>query len=180
MLYAAAFSADGKRMATADKIGHVIVWDTETGKKESELDAPVMYTWDKTQRLHSIGGIRSVAFSPDGKQLAVGGMGKVGNIDHLEGNSRVEVFTLADGKQAAEFGDNKFKGLVNQLRWAPDGSWLLGAGGAGEGFLCFYDVANKKVLKTEKAGHVHDLWVNADATEIVAASHNKVGVYKLA
>ena len=180
MLYACAFSADGKQMATADKIGHVIVWDADTGKKAGELDAPTLYTWDKTQRLHSIGGIRSVAFSPDGKQIAVGGMGKVGNIDHLEGNARVEVFTVADGKQAAEFPDNKFKGLVNQLRWAPDGSWLLGAGGAGDGFLCFYDVAAKKVLKAEKtAGHVHDLWVNPDATEIVAAMHNKLGVYKL-
>lgn len=180
MLYAMAFSADGKYLATGDKIGHVIVWEVETGKKAAELDAPVMYTWDKTQRLHSIGGIRSLAFSPDGKQIAVGGMGKVGNIDHLEGNSRVEVFTWADGKQVAEFPDNKFKGLVTQLRWAPDGSWLLGVGGAAEGFLCFYDVPAKKVLKAEKAGsHIHDLWVSNDAAEIVVTSHNKVSVYKL-
>ncbi len=180
MLYTLAFSPDGKHLATADKIGHVIVWETATGKKAAELDAPVMYTWDKTQRLHSIGGIRSLAFSPDGKQLAVGGMGKVGNIDHLEGNARLEVFTWADGKQVAEVPDNKFKGLVTQLRWAPDGSWLLGAGGAGDGFLCFYDVPNKKVLKGEKAGsHIHDLWVSDDAAEILAASHNKVSVYKL-
>nr|MCU0705974.1 hypothetical protein [Fimbriiglobus sp.] len=134
MLYALAFSPDGKHVATGDKIGHVIVWETETGKKVGEFDAPVMYTWDKVQRLHSIGGIRSLAFSPDGKQLAVGGMGKVGNIDHLEGNARLEVFTWADGKQVCEVADNKFKGLVTQLRWAPDGSWLLGVGGANEGF----------------------------------------------
>ena len=180
MLYAVAFSPDGKLLATGDKIGHVIVWDTATGKKAAELDAPVMYTWDKAQRLHSIGGIRSLAFSPDGTQLAVGGMGKVGNIDHLEGNARLEVYTWADGKQVAEFPDNKFKGLVTQLRWAADGSWLLAAGGAGEGFLCFYDVPAKKVLKGEKAGsHIHDVWLSDDATEIVAASHNKVSVYKL-
>ncbi len=180
MLYTLAFSPDGKYLATADKIGHVIIWEVETGKKAAELDAPVMYTWDKAQRLHSIGGIRSLAFSPDGKQLAVGGMGKVGNIDHLEGNARLEVYTWADGMQVAEIPDNKFKGLVTQLRWAPDGSWLLGVGGAGEGFLCFYDVANKKVLKGEKAGaHIHDLWVSDDAAEIVVTSHNKVSVYKL-
>lgn len=180
MLYAAAFSPDGKHLATGDKVGHVIVWDTATGKKAAELDAPTMYTWDKVQRLHSIGGIRSLAFSPDGKQLAVGGIGKIGNIDHLDGNSRIEVFTWADGKQAAEFADIKFKGLVNQLRWAPDSSWLLAAGGAGEGFLCFLDVPAKKVLKGEKAGaHIHDVWLAPDATELLTAGHNKVCVYKL-
>ena len=105
MLYTLAFSADGKYLATGDKIGHVIVWETATGKKAAELDAPVMYTWDKAQRLHSIGGIRSVAFSPDGKQLAVGGMGKVGNIDHLEGKSRVEVFDWQAGKQVGDVGE---------------------------------------------------------------------------
>nr|MCU0705975.1 hypothetical protein [Fimbriiglobus sp.] len=79
-----------------------------------------------------------------------------------------------------EVADNKFKGLVTQLRWAPDGSWLLGVGGANEGFVCFYDVPGKKVLKAEKAGsHIHDLWINPDATEFVVSSHNKVGVYKL-
>ena len=47
-----------------DKLGHVIVWDADTGEQVVAVDAPVMYTWDKVQRLHSIGGVRSLAFSP--------------------------------------------------------------------------------------------------------------------
>jgi len=180
MLYACAFSPDGKHIATADKTGKVIIWETETGKQVGGVEAPVMYTWDKAQRLHSIGGIRSVAFSPDGKQLAVGGMGKVGNIDHLEGKSRVEVFDWTAGKQVAEFAGDKFSGLVNQLRWAPDGSWLLGAGGAGEGFVLFFDVAAKKVLKQEKVPmHVHDVILSTTADSLLLAGHNKLIAYKL-
>jgi len=76
MLYAAAFSADGKHLATGDKVGKVRVWEVATGKTVAELEAPVMYTWDPVQRLHSIGGIRSLAFSADGKTLAVGGPGR--------------------------------------------------------------------------------------------------------
>ena len=180
MLYACTFSPDGKHIATADKTGKVIIWETETGKQVGGVEAPVMYTWDKAQRLHSIGGIRSVAFSPDGKQLAVGGMGKVGNIDHLEGKSRVEVFDWRAGKQVAEFAGDKFAGLVNQLRWAPDGSWLLGAGGAGEGFVLFFDVAAKKVLKQDKVPmHVHDVMLSATADSLLLAGHNKLIQFKL-
>ena len=116
-----------------------------------------MYTWDKVQRLHSIGGVRSLAFSPDGKQLAVGGIGKIGNIDHLEAKSRVEVFDWKAGKQARGVRRATSQGLVNRLAWSPGGSWLLGAGGAGEGFLLFFDVAAKKTLRQEKLPmHVHD------------------------
>lgn len=180
MLYAVAFSDDGKHLATGDKVGHVVVWETANGKQLATLETPVMYTWDRSGRLHSIGGIRSLAFSPDGKQLAVGGMGKVGNIDHLEGKTRVEVFDWQANKQIAEFNGDKFNGLINQLRWAPDGVWLLAAGGAGDGHFQFFDVVAKKLLKAEKVPmHVHDIALSAAADQIVAVGHNKITVHKL-
>jgi WD40 repeat protein len=180
MLYAAAYSADGKYLATGDKVGHVVVWDPDAGKQLVTLEAPVLYTWDPVQRRHSIGGIRSLAFSPDGSLLAVGGMGKVGNIDHLEGKYRVEVFDWKAGKPVAEFQSDKFKGLVNRLAFAPDGSWLVGAGGANDGFLTFLDAAKKKLLREEKAvTFVHDFVLSAAGDEITLAGHNKVAVYKL-
>lgn len=181
MLYAVAFSADGRLLATGDKVGHVVVWDAQSGKALGTLEAPVMYTWDKVQRHHSIGGVRSLAFSPDGGRLAVGGMGQVGNIDHLEGKARVEVFDWkAGGKPVAEVQSDKFAGVVNALRFAPDGAWLLGAGGAAEGFFLFVDVAAKKLVKQEKVSmHVHDVALGGRADTITAAGHNKLAVYAL-
>src|SRR5215470_338791 len=179
MLYAVCFSAASSMLAPGDKVGHVVVWDAKTGKELGTCEAPVMYTWDKVQRNHSIGGIRSLAFSPDSKSLAVGGMGKVGNIDHLEGKARIEVFDWKASKQTAEFPGDKFVGLVNCLAWAPDGSWLVGAGGAGEGFLLFYDVANKKTLRQEKVMmHVHDFAVTDAADLITCVGHNRIVTYK--
>lgn len=180
MLYAAAFSADGKYLATGDKVGHVVVWDVAAGKEVSAVEAPVMYTWDPVQRRHSIGGVRAVAFSPDGKYLAVGGTGKIGNIDHLEAKARVEVFDWRARKQVGEYVADKSQGIVNRLAWAPDGSWLLAAGGAGDGFLVFIDPASKKVTKQEKAPmHVHDVALSESAGEMFAVGHNKVAHYKL-
>lgn len=179
MLYALTFSHDGKLIATGDKVGHVVVWDTKSGKELGSCEAPIMYTWDKVQRLHSIGGVRSLAFSPDGKQLAVGGTGKIGNIDHLEAKSRVEVFDWKAGKQIAEFVSDK-QGIVNRLQWSPCGSWLVGAGGAGEGFLLFYDVAAKKLLRSEKLPmHTHEFDLTDDCNEIVCVGHNRITHHKL-
>ena len=181
MLYAVAFSADGKLLATGDKVGHIVIWETESGKQVGTAEAPTLYTWDKAQRLHSIGGIRSLAFSPDGKQIAVGGMGKVGNIDHLEGKARIEVFDWnAPAKPLVELQSDKFAGLVNCLRFAPDGAWLLGAGGAAEGFFLFADVVAKKLVKQEKAPmHIHDFAMNDKADTLTVAGHNKLAVYSM-
>lgn len=180
MLYACGFSPDSKYLATADKVGHIVIWDVQTGKQLSTCEAPVMYTWDPRQRRHSIGGIRSVAFSPDGKSLAVGGIGKIGNIDHLGGPSRIEIFDWANGKQTHLFSNDGQKGLIQHLEFHPKGEWLLGAGGANNGFLLFHDLKSKKVIQTEKAPmHVHDLAFSENLERIYLVGHSKVAIYDM-
>lgn len=179
MLHALAFSHDGKRLATGDKVGHVVVWDVAGGRELGACEAPILYTWDKVQRLHSIGGVRSLAFSPDGTQLAVGGTGKIGNIDHLEAKSRIEVFEWKSGKRLAEFVSDR-QGIVNRMQWAACGSWLAAAGGAGDGFLLFYDVAAKKLLRSDKlAMHAHDFDLSDDCRDLVCVGHNRITVHRL-
>ncbi|MCZ2343698.1 MAG: hypothetical protein LC104_18170 [Bacteroidales bacterium] len=180
MLYAVTYSADGKYLATGDKVGHIVIWDATTGKSVTTLEAPVMYTWDPKARLHSIGGIRSLAFSPDGKRLAVGGMGKVGNIDHLEGKARVELFDWQSGQTIAQQEHDGQKGLVNRLAFAPDGSWLAAAGGGTQGFFYFLNSDAKKILKDEKAPmHVHEFSLSPSGEEFVLVGHNRIAQYKL-
>lgn len=112
MLHACAISPDGKLVATGDKVGHIVVWEIATGRSVVTMEAPVLYTWDPTQRRHSIGGIRTLAFSPDGNALAAGGIGQIGNIDHLEGPPHVEVFDWQKGQKTQEFPGEGSKGMV--------------------------------------------------------------------
>ena len=159
MLFACAISPDSRQIATGDKVGHITVWDLESGQSLATIEAPGMYTWDPVQRHHSIGGIRSLAFSPDGTRLAVGGSGKISNIDHLDGKARVEVFDWQKGERTHEFVSDPYKGLVEYLVFQPRGDWLLAAGGGDkDGFLMFFDLAAKKVLTQEKPPmYIHEL-----------------------
>jgi WD40 repeat protein len=179
MLFACAISRDGRRVATADKVGHITVWDRESGRKLAGLEAPALYTWDPVQRRHSIGGIRALAFSPDGKLLAAGGSAKISNIDHLDGKARVEVFDWRKGERTFQFSSDKFKGLVEYLGFHPQGDWLLAAGGGDrDGFLTFVDPAANRVLAQEKAPmYLHAVALNETGETIYAAGHHKFAVF---
>lgn len=180
MLYALAISADSQRLATADKVGRIVVWDLSGGTRLVTLHAPGFYTWDQKERIHSIGGIRSLAFSPDGQTLIAGGIGRIGNIDHLDGPARVEMFAWEKQEKVHEFsGDGK--GLIEQLCYAPDGAWFAGCGGDNGGLLQIYDPASKKVVRSDKAPmHIHAACLNEDGSKLFAAGHGKVAVWELA
>ena len=180
MLYAVAFSADGKWLATGDRTGRVLVRDATNGQLAATIETPVMYTWDPTARRHSIGGIRSLAFSNDSSQLAVGGMGKVGNIDHLEGVSRIEVFNWQTGTRRFEIEDSKHKGLVEALQFGPADAYLVAAGGDNSGFVSVWNMADGKLLTQDKAPmHVHDFELSSDGRSLTAVGHQQGAVIDL-
>ena len=180
MLFSVCWSADGHKIATADKVGHVVIWDVRTGTSQATIEAPLFYTWDPSQRRHSIGGIRSLAFSPNGAQLAIGGINRIGNIDHLDAKTRVEIFDLSTKKSLMEFNGEKFNGLVNHLQYAPSGDMLIGAGGAAEGCLLFFDLKTKKSLRQEKtSAHIHHFTINEEWDTIYCAAHNRLSIYNM-
>ena len=177
MLYVCTFSPDGKLLATGDRVGHVIVWDVASGKQIAAVDAPTLYTWDGVQRIRSIGGVRALAFSPDGKLLAVGGVGKIGNVDALQGPARVEVFDWVKGERTHEFSGGN--GLVTALHFHPQGDWLMAAGG-GKDFVWFLDLAAKKIAHEHKAPmFVHAATFNDTRDVLYLAGHNKIAVLAL-
>lgn len=181
MLYAVCVSADGKRIATGDRVGHVALWDSESFEKVGELESPLMYTWDPSQRRHSIGGIRSLAFSQDGRKLAVGGIGKIGNIDHLGGPARLELFDVATGDRLHEIEDNKKKGLIEHIAFSPDDQWIMTSGGDNNGFITTYETETGKLLhQDDHSGHVHAMCHDASLANIVIAAHQKVSRWTIA
>jgi len=175
MLYGVCVSADGRLLATADKAGHIAIWDTDNYAQVGELDAPLMYTWDPTQRRHSIGGIRSLAFSPDGRRLAVGGIGRIENIDGLTGPPRLEIFEWQSGSRLHEIEDNERKGLIEQIAWGPDGNWLLTVGGDHKGVVAVYaSDTGSQLHRQDTDGHIHGFVFDSARGVLDAACHQQL------
>jgi WD40 repeat protein len=178
MLYCVTFSADGRHLATGDRVGHVVVWDAATGRQLGAVEAPILYTWDGVQRIRSIGGVRALAFAPNGRHLAVGGVGQIGNVDALQGPSRVEIFDWERRARVAEFTGNQ--GIINRLHYHPDGRWLCALGGGGNGIVLFYDPERRQVIHQGTVPmHVHDAAFSDDQTTIYAVGHHKAAVLEL-
>ena len=190
-LYAIAISPDGRYAASGDRIGAVCLWELETGKLAERFEIPVLYTYDPLQRKRSIGGIRSLAFSPDGKLLAAGGIGQVGNVDGLAGPAQVELWDWHKPRRCCTLTAQGHKGLVNCLLFHAKEPWLLGGGGGSDnGFLGLWNMAAISPAAAERKepvagqriksdGHIHAFCLNAEKNELYAAGYPKLEVWSL-
>ena len=177
MLYTCAFSCDGKLLATADRVGHIVIWDVAAAKSIATVEASELYTWDGKRRIRSIGGVRALAFSDDTKLLAAGGIDHVGNVDGLSAKARVDLFQWEEKKTIATLKCDK-NGLIEFLAFHPDNNSLLATGGGEKGVLAFIDIAEKKILsEIEAPMHIHKIALSEDHQKLFAAGHKRFVIY---
>jgi WD40 repeat protein len=129
-VYSALFHPEGKALVTGDLMGVLRHWDLETGKLVRELDAKALHTRSE-DFLADVGGVRSLAFTAKGDELAAGGIREAKSNTFCPGLPTVLVFDWASGKQKLMHvpREEKIDGYVNSLRYLPDGS-LAGVGEA--------------------------------------------------
>ena len=177
MLYISVFSADGRFLATADRIGRVVVWEVESGKPLAKIEAPEFYTFDRKMRNRSIGGIRALAFSGDGSELAVGGIGQVGNVDGFDGKARIDRYDWRNEARKSVYESDRHKGIVEHLTY--DGDSIVAAGGSGKGFFIVLNTTDGKALvEPETPMHVHD-FLFSSPEEIVGVGHQKIARWQV-
>lgn len=129
---AAAFSPDGKRLAVGDNCNALFLFSVATGKVIHEFIPPAV-TSEASPDDDTTEVINAIAFSPDGKTIAVGS--DSGAIKLLDANTRKLKFKLPrHGHQVAS------------LAFSPDGMILLS--GSYDRTVKLWDAASGRLLVT--------------------------------
>lgn len=179
-LYTVAVSPDGNTIATADRIGDVYLWNSDSGKLIRRFQAPAFYTYDATKRSRSIGGIRSVCFSPDGSRVAIAGIGAVTNVDGFVGPARVEVWDWNTGQRTLTVQD-KHKAVLNHVAFHPTEPTLIAAGGGDSGgILGLWNGSDGKLIhKAKPKGHLQRFELDPEGKRLFAVGHGGFQIWNL-
>ncbi len=151
-LVAAAFSPDGKSIATAAWDGTTRIWDAATGKETLRLDFPATKGYNT---------FHQIAFTPDNSRL-------VTSVRESRDASAVVVWDLSAGKRLHEF-----PAEAGGMALSPDGT-LVACGGYR--LIQLYDLATGKLVREmrdveEKQLRVDSLTFTPDGKSLVSTGH---------
>lgn len=178
-VYNVGFHPDGKHLVSGDLKGIVKVWDLTTGKVTRELDAKVLHKYDKKFRA-DIGGVRSLAFSPDGKLLACAGITDVTNAFAGVGKPVVVLFDWQTGKPKLLRPKQNFRGAAWGVFLHPEG-FVAAVGGGRGGAMWFWQQGQERDYHRIKFKRdARDLALHPDGNRLAVAFQNgTLGVYAM-
>jgi WD40 repeat protein len=139
-IWSLAFTPDGKQLASGSSDGSVILWDVPNLKKQLSFSSspPPPANTPPSKTLNTV---LTLAFSPDGKQLALGG-----------NDTQVHIVNPADGKIVRSLPGHTSS--ITGLAFHPDGKLLVS--GSKDRTVRLWDSASGQALKSLEG---HTAWV---------------------
>jgi WD40 repeat protein len=153
-VYAVAYSPDGRWLATGDRCGSIVVRAADSGTVVRRLHAPRFYgdfsrkpDGQPNDGEYELGGVRMLAFSPDGSLVVAGGMGDYNpNSAGTDGKMGLTGFDTATGEERFSVLLAKDQGYLQTAQFHASGLLVAAGGGGtggdtGVGALCVLDPA---------------------------------------
>ena len=186
-IFALAISPDGQHLVSGDLLGSVRQWliggegaegggDGDAWNPVREFDARLLHT-RKDDFLADVGGVRSLAFSRDGRWLAAGGMKEAESNAFCPGKPVVLVFDWKSGAVKTELRiTGKSDGPFNALCFLEDGTLaghteLLHS----ESELTFWHIDEPEPLHSVSNHSAYDLSLHPDGRQLLAAGYHPGG-----
>jgi WD40 repeat protein len=187
-IFAVAFAADGKMLASSSDDGTITLWDVATGKKRAALKTagagplafspdgktlaaggwPDIKLWDVTtgKVRATLKGhtafVRCVAFSPDGKTLASGADSRAAQVSP-DADTTIRLWDVAKGEEQATLKGHTAP--IYAVAFSPDGKIV--ASGSWDKTIRMWDVATGKEKRALKqTGHVTALAFSPDGKTV--------------
>ena len=197
-VFSAAFSPDGKQLATIGDNGTTIIWDTNTGKellrlpgttKPSDLytDQRIAYSPDG-KLLAACDSNQLKVYDPDSGELIMALSGHEGDVLSVafsldgrylatgSGDTIVRIWDVSNGELLRVLKGHSAE--VGGLAFSPDGKLLLTS--SEDGMLIIWDVATGELLRDLPDFTVYKVIFSPDGRRVAAATFNGLQVWMYA
>ena len=156
-VYSVAFSPDGKTLASGSDDNTIRLWNVDTGETERILTGHAGEFEGVDNGHSSVEGVKSVAFSPDGKTLASGG-----------GDNVIHLWDIGTGKREMTLVGHTH--WVFSLAFSPDGKTL--ASGSVDSDIRLWDphTGEEKKTLTGHGNWVRSIAFSPDGKTLVSGS----------
>lgn len=173
-VYSVAFHPDGASLVSGDLKGVLRHWDLATHSQPRQFDAGKLWKYDEGFRA-DIGGTRSMAFSPDGRLLAVSGITNVSNAFAGVGNPLVVLLDWEGGEPIQALASKEgIQGVLWGVVVHADGFVVGASGGQGGGNLFFWWPDSPDEFHKLKLPHTaRDLALHPDGLTLAAAHYDR-------